>query len=188
MDMTDIDLGAASYRRFLDGDESGFDEILTRYHDSLIFFINRFVRQYETAEDLAADTFMELLVHKKRYRFQSAFKTYLFSIARHKAIDYLRREGRYTMLSSDAPEHTDLSDFASIEETVIKTEEKKQIRRVISSLPEEYATYLHLFYFEDLDTGEIANIMKKNKKQMANIAYRAKKALEEAMRKEGMTI
>ena len=82
------DFGASCYRRFLSGDESGFDEILKLYHDSLIFFIHRFVNNYETAEDLAADTFMELLVHKNRYRFKSSFKTYLFSIARHKAIDH----------------------------------------------------------------------------------------------------
>ena len=36
-----MDSGAASFRRFLDGDESGFDEIIGLYHDSLIYFINR---------------------------------------------------------------------------------------------------------------------------------------------------
>ena len=70
-----MDNGAASYRRFLDGDESGFDEIIGLYHDSLIYFINRYVNNFAAAEDLAADTFMELLVHKKRYSFQSSFKT-----------------------------------------------------------------------------------------------------------------
>ena len=70
----DTDFGASCYRRFLSGDESGFDEILRLYHDSLIFFINRIVNNYETAEDLAADTFMELLIHKNRYRFKSSFK------------------------------------------------------------------------------------------------------------------
>jgi RNA polymerase sigma-70 factor (ECF subfamily) len=55
---------------------------------------------------------------------------------------------------------------------------------LIADLSEDYATYLHLYYFEELTLEETAKIMKKTKKQMANIAYRAKKALEEAMRKE----
>ncbi len=183
----DTDFGASCYRRFLDGDESGFDDILKLYHDSLIVFINRFVRQYETAEDLAADTFMELLVHKKRYRFNSSFKTYLFSIARHKAIDYVRHESRYTMLSSDSDSTPALSEFIAMEENLIATEEKKKIREAIAGLPEDYATYLHLCYFEDLTADEIAKIMKKTKKQISNIAYRSKKALAAAMGKEGDT-
>ena len=182
------DFGASCYRRFLSGDESGFDEILKLYHDSLIFFIHRFVNNYETAEDLAADTFMELLVHKNRYRFKSSFKTYLFSIARHKAIDHIRRESRYTMLSTDAEDFRDLADFRSLEQEIIATDEKKRIQALIAGLAEDYATYLHLYYFEELTLEETAKIMKKTKKQMANIAYRAKKALEEAMRKEDMRI
>jgi RNA polymerase sigma-70 factor (ECF subfamily) len=182
------DPGALCYRRFLDGDERGFDEILKLYHDGLIFFINRLVNNYEAAEDLAADTFMELLIHKKRYAFKSAFKTYLFSVARHKAIDYIRRESRYTMLSHDAPEAADLADFISLEETVLQSDEKRRLRLLIDTLHPDYATYLHLFYFEDLPLEEVARIMKKTKKQMANIAYRAKQALEDAMRKEGMSI
>ena len=184
----DTDFGALCYRRFLDGDESGFDEILRLYHDSLIFFIHRLVKNYETAEDLAADTFMELLVHKNRYRFRSSFKTYLFSIARHKAIDYIRRESRYTLVSVDAEAVRDLTDFHSMEQEIIANDEKKRIQTLISTLSEDYATYLHLFYFEELTLDETAKIMKKNKKQMANIAYRAKKALEDAMRKEDMRI
>ena len=182
------DLGALFYRRFLDGDESGFEEILKLYHDGLIFFINRLVNNYATAEDLAADTFMELLVHKKRYAFKSSFKTYLFSIARHKAIDHIRKESRFTMLSSDTPEAAELADIETLEETVLKNDERRRLRRLIETLNDDYATYLHLFYFEDLTADEVARVMKKTKKQMANIAHRAKKALEEAMRKEGMPI
>ncbi len=182
------DLGALYYRRFLDGDESGIEEILKLYHDGLIFFINRLVNNYATAEDLAADTFMELLVHKKRYAFKSSFKTYLFSIARHKAIDHIRRESRYIMLSHDAPEAAELADIESLEESILKSDERRRLRALIETLNEDYATYLHLFYFEELTLDETAKVMKKTKRQMANIAYRAKLALEEAMRKEGMSV
>ena len=89
-----MDHGAMCYRRFLDGEDSAFDEIMDRYHDSLILFINKLVGNYSIAEELAADTFVELLVHKKRFLGKCDFKTYLYSIGRHKAIDYIRREAR----------------------------------------------------------------------------------------------
>jgi RNA polymerase sigma-70 factor (ECF subfamily) len=75
-----------------------------------------------------------------------------------------------------------------MEQEIIATDEKKRIQALITTLAEDYATYLHLFYFEELTLDEAAKIMKKSKKQMANIAYRAKKALADAMRKEDMRI
>ncbi len=180
----DTDLGALCYRRFLDGDEGGFDDILKMYHDSLIFFINGLVHQYETAEDLAADTFMELLVHKNRYRFKSSFKTYLFSIARHKAIDHIRRERRHPTLSSDAENAREIEGFESIEDSVLMSEEKKRLHDLMETLPEDYKMYLHLRYLEELSAEEIMRIMKKNKKQMANLSHRAKKALEDVIGRE----
>lgn len=180
-----MDNGASSYRRFLDGDESGFDEILKLYHDSLIFFINRYVKNITVAEDLAADTFMEIIVHRKRYAFKSSFKTYLFSIAQHKAVDYVRHEMHYSRVPLDEiPEDT--SDADAVERSVIASEEKRKIKALSEKLPIDYASYIHLAFFEELTNDEIAIVLKKSKKQTANIAYRAKNALKEAMRKEGI--
>ncbi len=58
--------GASSYHRFLEGDESTIDEVIDAYRESLIFFINSFVRNPAAAEDLAVDVFVELLLHKER--------------------------------------------------------------------------------------------------------------------------
>jgi len=57
-----MDNGASSYRRFLEGDLSAFEEIIDAYKDSLIFFINRYVSDLDLAEDIAADTFATLLM------------------------------------------------------------------------------------------------------------------------------
>ena len=86
--------GAGSYRRFLDGDESAFDDLLALYQENLIFFINRYVHNITVAEDLAADVFLDLIVHKHRYNFKTSLKTYLFMIGRSRALNYLKREGR----------------------------------------------------------------------------------------------
>ncbi|MCR5485088.1 MAG: RNA polymerase subunit sigma-24, partial [Clostridiales bacterium] len=85
-----MDNGASSYRRFLEGDNDAFTEIVKLYRENLIFFINRYVHDLDSAEDISEDVFVELLVHKHRYNFKTSFKTYLFSIARHKAIDHVR--------------------------------------------------------------------------------------------------
>ena len=75
-----MDNGAGSYRRFLDGDESAFDEILELYRLKLTYFIDRIVRDTAAAEDIAIDVFTELLIRPYRYNFKTSLKTYLFMI------------------------------------------------------------------------------------------------------------
>ena len=50
-----MDNGESSYRRFLDGENDAFGEILDMYRENLIFFINRTVNDLAVAEDIAAD-------------------------------------------------------------------------------------------------------------------------------------
>ena len=90
-----MDNGASSYRRFIDGDKSAFEEIIDLYRESLILFIYRYTGDLEAAEDLAGDVFVELIIHPGRYRFRSSFKTYIFSIGRNKAVDYIRKIEKY---------------------------------------------------------------------------------------------
>ena len=49
-----MDNGASSYRRFLDGDESAFNEIMKELFPSLMFFIDRYVHDTHAAEDISA--------------------------------------------------------------------------------------------------------------------------------------
>ena len=62
-----MDHGASSYRRYLDGDEAAFEEIVKEYFDSLVFFIDRYVDDFAAAEDIALDAFTQLVVNKRRH-------------------------------------------------------------------------------------------------------------------------
>lgn len=70
------DNGASSYRRFRDdGDESGLVEIIRDYKDGLIFYLNSFVGNIYTAEELAEDTFVLLGTKKPKDKGKGSFKT-----------------------------------------------------------------------------------------------------------------
>lgn len=56
-----MDSGADSYNHFLNGDEDGFVEIIKNYKDGLIFYLNGFVCNIHTAEELAEDTFVKII-------------------------------------------------------------------------------------------------------------------------------
>ena len=94
-----MDNGASSYHRFLEGDESGLEELVEAYSDNLIFFINSFMNNLTLSEDLMSDTFLELILKKPRFVGDSSFKTYLFKIGRNKAFDCLRKQKRTLTLT-----------------------------------------------------------------------------------------
>ena len=175
--------GESSYRRFLDGDKSGFDEIIDLYHDSLIYFIKRYVKAEQDAEDLAADTFLEMLIHPSRYTFKSSLKTYIFSVARHKAIDHIRRRRREVL-----PEEWDEATFSecdNAEKAAVENDNRREIAEAMSKIGVEYREVLMLIYFEGLSGDEAARVMNKNKRQISNLIYRAKAALKNELTKGG---
>jgi RNA polymerase sigma-70 factor (ECF subfamily) len=172
-----------AYAAFCAGEQAAFDQIMREFQQPLIYFLHGYVHSLETAEDLAEETFVDLLLHKGRFRGQSAFKTFLFSVARHKAIDYIRKEQRHpTVALDDLAERRDENDTP--EEAYLVQERAQLIGAAIDGLPPEYREVLRLLYVEKLRYEEIALVMKKNMKQIDNLAYRARGALRSLLGKE----
>ena len=170
------------YRKFVAGDNAAFEKIVEEFREKLIYFINRYVDNFSLAEDLSEDVFVEVLVHPKRFNYKNSLKTYLFTIGRNKAVDYIRKNKRimYGPLDMNSEDITE-----SFEEKYCKEEEERAMLRLLSEINEEYRIVLYLLYFEDMNYEEVGRVMNKNKKQVTNLAYRAKNAMRAALRKEG---
>jgi RNA polymerase sigma-70 factor (ECF subfamily) len=179
-----MDHGASSYRRYLNGDEEAFHEIVKEYFDNLVFFIDRYVNDYPTAEDIALDAFTQLVVHKHRYNFSVSLKTYLFMIGRSRALDYIRHRDKLRMVElSEAAQMA--SQGLSPEELVLVDERKRAVNQAMSQLGEELRLVLHLVYFEGMTPDEVSKVLKKNRKQVYNLLYRGKTALRTILGEEG---
>lgn len=181
---TNMNNGASSYRRFLNGDESGFVEIVENYGANLIFFINGFVRNIAVAEELMEETFCDLIFHKNRYKGKSSFKTYLFAIARNKAVTYLKKNSRMADLPVENYDK-DFADTNELENVLIKDDEKRQLYSAMRKINADYRMVIHLLYFENMSYDEAAVVLHKSRKQINNLAYRAKQSLKYEMEKGG---
>ena len=133
------------YRRFVGGDESAFDQILLDHRVGLIRFINQILHDPDAAEDIAIDTFLELLLHPRRYDFRCSLKTILYRIGRGKALNYLRRRKFF----SPDPIPEDIPQEISLEEQFLRSEQRRALHAALKTLPEDMATALYLVYFED---------------------------------------
>ena len=179
-----MDNGASSYRRFLDGDESAFDEIMKELFDNLVFFIDRYVHDIHAAEDIAIDAFSDLVVNKHRYNFKVTLKTYLFMLGRSRALNYIKHHKVIDFVELTEVDKAS-SEQETLEEIVLADERKRVVNNALNTLPDDMRVVIHLIYFEDLSYNEAAKIMKKNRKQVDNLLYRAKKELRIILGKDG---
>ena len=181
--MSERNIEEARYRSFLNGDMESFEQLVIEYKDALIYFISRYVKDMAAAEDLAQDTFVEILLHKERYNFKTSFKTYLFTIGRNKAVDYIRKYERVSLVE----EYPDMaSDEKLSEERVVREEEKKALYEAINRLKWEYQKVLYLIDLEELSYAQAAEIMDKSESQIKILIFRARKALRKELEKGGL--
>lgn len=180
-----MDNGASSYRRFRDdGDESGLVEIIRDYKDGLIFYLNSYVGNIHTAEELAEDTFVLLGTKKPKDKGKGSFRTWLYTIGRNVAIDYLRRNSKNAEVSiEDSPEL--INEEESLELSYIREERKIVIHRALRKLKPEYRQVLWLIYFEGFSNMETAAVMKKSVHNIETLVYRARKSLKSQLEMEG---
>ena len=178
-----MDNGASSYRRFLEGDRDAIVSIVSEYNNGLVLFLNSITSNICLAEELAEDVFCDLLLDKPRYNEKSNFKTWLYAIARYKALHLLKRRYKAPVVPID--ELYCLSDEENIEKNYIKSEQKIELHKALKKIAPEYSQVLYLTYFEGFSNTETAMIMKKNNRQIENLIYRAKLSLKKELEKDG---
>lgn len=178
-----MDNSARMYRRFLDGDKDALVEIIRNHKDGLILYLNSLVKDIGTAEELAEDTFVKLIVKRPRFSEKSTFKTFLYAIARNTAVDHIRKNAVRASIPLNAL--YDYSDEEDLEQDYIQEEQKILLHRALGKLSADYRQVLYLTFFEDFSNAETATIMHKTKRQIENLLYRAKQALKAQLEQEG---
>ncbi len=179
-----MDNGASSYRRFLDGDDKALAEIVRDYSDGLTLYLNGIVNNISVAEELMEETLFKIITKKPRFNAKYSFKTWLYTIGRNLAIDYLRHNAKQSDTSFNDLENY-IHDEYNLEKLYIIEEQKLTVHRALKKLNSEYRQVLWLLYFEELSNAEAGIVMKKNARQMKNLVYRAKNALKSELEKEG---
>jgi RNA polymerase sigma-70 factor (ECF subfamily) len=180
-----MDHGASSYRRYLDGDEAAFEEIVKEYFDSLVWFLDSYVHDMAAAEDIAIDAFTDLVVHRHRYNFKVTLKTYLFMIGRSRALNHVKRQGKLRFTDLSEAENV-IDDSLPLEQVILMDEEKKALYGALDTLSREQKEVVILVYFQNLSCQEAGKVLRKNVKQVYNLLYRAKEALRTVLQQEGV--
>lgn len=166
------------YQEFLKGNQEAFNLIVKIYRMQVIAFIMKYVRNFDVAEDLAQDVFLYMLVNKKEYDFKYTLKTYLYTIAKCRAINYIKKNQKQVFFDENSILAED-----DLDDILIQQENKKILLNAIKKLKEEYRVILYLREIKEFQYKEIGKILNKTIPQVKMSLYRARKALSKVLRK-----
>lgn len=171
------------YQDFLEGNQESFNILVKRYRNQLLSFVNKHINDLEASEDIVQDVFIYIFITKKAYDFNCVFKTYLYTIAKSRMINFGKKKKIFIQLDENMS-----SDFPEMDNILIKKEEKEYLLKNINNLKSEYKTVIYLRELEGLSYEEICKIMRKSLSQVKMLLYRARKELKKKMNNSGKTV
>ena len=162
----------------LKGDTNSFGTLVERYQDFVFTIAFRIVKTREEAEEVAQDTFIKAYESLSKYRGESKFSSWLYSIAYRKALDSLRKNKKYkaSELIDDITEG-DANEIDNALQYLQNEERKKAIQDCILKLPEDDAAIITLYYFEEQSVREISGITGLSEDNIKVKLYRSRKKL-----------
>ena len=170
------------YKSFLNGDMKAFEDLTTKYRKNLISFIYRYVKNLDIAEDIFQDVILYLINKKEIYNFNYSFKTFLYTIARSKSLNYIRdQKSKYDY--SEISENLFIDDEL-LENTIIRKERNEEIKKVFQKLNKEYQEVIYFTQIEELSYIEVSEIMGKSVSQIKNLVHRARIKLKKLLIEE----
>ena len=138
-----------------DRDKSAFAELFDYFAPRVKSFLLRFGTDMSLAEEIAQEAMIMVWRRAETYDpRQSAASTWIFTIARNKRIDRLRRENRPLPDMTDPAVMPDSIETGEIQ--VARMQQEKKIRHALKNLPEEQAKMLFSAYYEEKSHREIA--------------------------------
>ena len=157
-------------------DTRAFAMLYDRYVQRLYHYCYHRTNNVRDAEDLTAQTFLAALEAFPHYRRDGHFAAWLFTIARHKVVDYYRRTPNVPLEESMVtPLHSDLAGEAE------NSQQKGILVRAIRALPEEEQELIRLRYVAELSFAEIAKTLHKSEDTTKKMLYRLLARLKSQM-------
>lgn len=143
------------------GDERALEAIYDRYSRLIFSVALHLVGERTTAEEVTLDVFTRLWQNAADYDpARAQLSTWLTSIARHRAIDRLRRRGvrpEGHSLSLDGADFVLHAENASPEESAAIRIQRQRVQAALDELPEDQRNALALAYMRGLSQREIAD-------------------------------
>lgn len=176
----DVDLIARIARK----DRLALRAFFARYHLRLFRFLARLTRNESLAEELVNETLMSVWSNAASFQGQSAVSSWVFAIARNKAISALRKR---TEEALDEPAVAAIEDDADTpEDTALKDSKARALRRCMEALSAEHREVIELVYYQEKSVKEVSEIVGVPENTVKTRMFHARQRLGVIMREAGL--
>ena len=147
---------------YIKGDQSAIEILINRHRSKVYTYILLTIKNQPLAEDLFQETFIKVIQSLRggKYRDNGRFLSWVIRIAHNLIIDHFRKEKQMNSVSNDDSEvdlfnSKKLSD-SNIEELIVNSQIKAEIRTLINELPNDQREVVLLRHYGELSFKEIA--------------------------------
>jgi RNA polymerase sigma-70 factor (ECF subfamily) len=179
--------------RVKEGDGASFGLLLEKHRASVIHFVYRLVQEQAIAEELAQEVFLRVYRSRASYEPTAKFKTWLFRIATHLALNWLRDEKhergqeRLDDVSTDLPARQISDRRPSVEQELVYSVKLEEIRRAIAALPEKQRAAVLMHKYEEMEYTQIARALGCSESAVKSLLFRAYETLRSRLAHMGTT-
>jgi len=169
--------------RVRDGDSVSFGLLLERHRAPVIHFVYRMVLSQAVAEELAQEAFLRVYRSRASYEPTAKFTTWLFRIASHLALNWIRdskKEKNQESLDSQTPDGTSLQVMdgqLSIEQEMVRRGKLKEVRAAIDTLPVKQRAAVLMHKYQEMEYSQIAKVLQCSESAVKSLLFRAYESL-----------
>ncbi len=168
------------------GDEQGFAVLWRALHPPLLRYLA--VRGNEAPEDVAAETWLQVVRDLGGFRGGVAdFRAWLFTVARHRAIDQGRARAARPVVPVAEPAEADERQAPSAEEAAVDAEATATALRLVATLPPDQAEMVMLRVVAGLDVAAVATLVGRSPGAVRVAVHRALRSLSQDPRVRAST-
>jgi len=169
---------AALMLRVKEGDATSFALLLERHRAPVVHFLYRMVQNQAVAEELAQEVFFRVYRARAGYEPTARFTTWLFRIATHLALNYLRdgrdERGQESLDEPAAAPARQIADRRpSIEQDLLEQVKLEEIRAAIRALPAKQRAAVLMHKYQEMEYSQIARVLNCSESAVKSLLFRA---------------
>lgn len=170
--------------RVRDGDEDSFRVLLDKHRNPLCHFLYRMVQDQAVCEELAQEVFLRIYKSRQSYEPTARFTTWMFRIATHLALNFLRDEKNERaqerldeVRNGDLPAREVADRQPSVEQRMVFQARLQEIRDAIAKLPAKQRAAVLMHKYEEMEYSQIAAALECSESAVKSLLFRAYETL-----------
>lgn len=175
-------------KAYVKGDQRAFQVLFEKYRGMVARIVFSIVKEETHVEDTVQDVFLLLHKNLSKFRGHSALKTWIYRITVNEALRTVNRAKRWVAMPEGEVEPSQIPSTIVVfnrgdspERVMVEGERRELIQRALTNLKPQHRIALTLYYLEDLNVQEIAEVLEIPEGSVKSRLFYARESLKKVL-------